>query len=159
MREQSSKPSEAIVLQPGAGERLTVVGEVVRILADAKATNGACTIMELTVPAGDGPPLHRHHLDDEHFYIVEGTILFEMNGKRVVLGPGGFLRAPRGSRHAFRNVGAGPGRIIVVCTPGGIDGPFREVDALSRDREPTPEELTAVFAKFDLDILGPPIQA
>lgn len=158
MREESTRRNDAIVRLPAEGERLNVLGVLVRVLADSAATGGACVVMELTVPPGEGPPLHRHTLDDECFFITEGTVLFELNGRRVVQGPGGFVRAPRGSIHTFRNAGASPARMVVICTPGGLEGPFREVDALSRDGNPTPETVTEVFARFDLEILGPPLQ-
>jgi mannose-6-phosphate isomerase-like protein (cupin superfamily) len=147
-----------IVHQPGKGETLHVVGETIRILVDSAATGGACLVFENTSPPGSGPPLHRHGRDDEAFFVVEGTVKFSVNGQEAMLGPGGFAFAPRGSIHTFLNVGPGPCRMIITCTPGGLEVPFRECDALARQGRMTPEAVTAAFQKFDLDIMGPPLK-
>ena len=56
-------PPQPFVLSPADGERLSLVGESVRVLADAKATGGRCFIFEETTPPGGGPPLHRHAIE------------------------------------------------------------------------------------------------
>lgn len=147
----------AIVHQPGGGERLNVVGDDIRILVDSKATGGACVIFEDTTPPGMGPPLHRHGRDDEFFFVVEGTALFQVDGQRYTVGAGGFAFVPRGSVHTFMNPGPGLLRTVITCTPGGLEGPFRETHALGVAGNATPETVTAAFKKFDLEIMGPPL--
>ncbi len=150
--------AKAMIRQPGQGEFLSVVGETIRILADSAATGGKCVVFENISPAGSGPPLHRHGRDDEAFFVVEGTVKFSVNGTETVLNAGGFAFAPRGSVHTFLNVGPGPCRMIITCTPGGLEVPFRECDALARQGKVTPEAVTAAFKNFDLDIMGPPLK-
>lgn len=149
--------SQFTIRRPEEGEVLNVVGDRMRFLVDSDATDGKCCIFELFTDPGVGPPLHRHGRDDEFFHIVEGTVKFVVDGKEVVLGPGASVLAPRGSVHAFRNVGNAPSRMIVMCFPGGLEGPFREVDRLTRDGMATPKAIVLAFKKFDLDILGPPL--
>ena len=140
-----------------APEVLNVVGETIRVLADAAASGGRCSIFETTTPVGSGPPLHRHGRDDEYFYILEGTVKFSVNGKEATFGPGAFVHAPRGSIHTFRNVGAAPARMLVTCSPAGLEGPFRQAHRLGSAA--TPEALAAAFATFDVTFLGPPLGA
>ncbi len=141
----------------GQGEVLNVVGETIRILADSRATGGACLIFENVTPPGQGPPLHRHGRDDEYFFIVEGSVKFSLDGKETTVGAGAFVHAPRGSVHTFRNVGAQPCRMLVICLPAGLEGPFRAADRLAREGRVSPETLAAAFGAFDLTIHGPPL--
>lgn len=149
--------STPVVRAPGEGEVLNIVGDVARILVDSEETGGACVIFELTTAPGQGPPLHRHRRDDEHFFVLAGTARFVIDGREILLGPGGFAKAPRGSVHAFTNPGSTPLRMLITCTPGGLEAPFREAHRLSEADRRNPAVLSAIFAKFDVDILGPPL--
>lgn len=115
-------------------------------------------MFELHTNPGVGPPLHRHGRDDESFFVVEGTVKFVVDGREFVLGAGGFALAPRGSVHAFVNVGASPSRMLVTCCPAGLEGPFRVADRLVREGRMTPEALAAAFREYDLEFLGPPLK-
>jgi mannose-6-phosphate isomerase-like protein (cupin superfamily) len=151
--------SEAMIRQSGEGEVLNVVGERIRILADSAMTDGKCVIFENISEPGSGPPLHRHGRDDEFFFVVEGTVKFLVDGQESVVSAGGAALAPRGSVHAFANVGTQPSRMIITCCPGGLEGPFREADRLQREGRVSPESLAEVFGRFDLEILGPPLES
>lgn len=143
---------------PAEGERLDVVGDGVRVLADGSATGGRCSIFELTTPPGVGPPLHRHGVDDEFFYIIEGRYAFVCDGARCEAGPGTFLRVARDSVHTFVNTGDAPGRMLVITSPSGLEAPFREAHRRAAAGEAlTPEALTAIFAAFKLSMHGPPL--
>jgi mannose-6-phosphate isomerase-like protein (cupin superfamily) len=149
----------AVIHTPEGGERLNVVGDGIRILADSRMTGGACVIFETVTSPGMGPPLHRHGRDDEHFFIVEGAALFQVDGERYTVSAGGFAFVPRGSVHTFMNPGASPLRMIVTCSPGGIEEPFRETHRLGAEGKANAQSVTAAFLKFDLEIMGPPIRA
>jgi len=148
----------AVVRQPGEGELLNVVGDRVRILADSAMTGGKCFICELCTDPGHGPPLHSHGRDDEHFFVAEGTVKFVVDGREFVVGAGGFAFAPRGSIHAFANIGKAPSRMIVTCCPGGLEVPFRAADTLAREGRMNPDTLAAAFRDFDLEFVGPPLK-
>ncbi len=96
---------------PYGGEILSVVGERIRVLADAASTGGRAAIFEETTAPGMGPPLHRHGRDDEYFFVVEGTVKFVVDGREFTVEAGGFALAPRGSTHTFRNVGSSPSKM------------------------------------------------
>ncbi|HUO06742.1 MAG TPA: cupin domain-containing protein [Phycisphaerae bacterium] len=147
------------ITSAGEGEYLSVVGESIRILLDSNATGGKCVMFENISPVGNGPPLHRHGRDDEYFFVLEGTMKFIVDGRESIVKAGGATFAPRGSVHAFSNIGNAPCRMLVMCTPGGLEGPFREVDRLGRDGSVTMEALVAAFKRFDLEFVGPPLQA
>ncbi len=45
---------------------------------------------------------HKHDHDDEFFYVVEGNLLIDLEGRTVDLGPGQGFVVPRGVRHRPR---------------------------------------------------------
>ena len=119
-------------------------------------------------PPGGGPPLHRHTREDEHFYVLEGTALFQVDGERLTLGPGGYTCVMRGTVHTFSNPGTTPLRMIILCTPGGVETPFRQADQLLRTARaagaaipPLTDalmgQMQAIFAAHGIQLLGPPL--
>jgi mannose-6-phosphate isomerase-like protein (cupin superfamily) len=145
-------------LGPGEGEQVQVVTDLVRILADTASTGGMCNIFESRTMPGGGPPLHRHSVDDEFFFILHGRFEFVLDGRRFVAEPGAFLVAPRGSTHTFTNAGSGPGRMLVITMPGGLDGPFREAAAaVVPQAAPDPAVLGRIFGRHGIEFLGPPL--
>ncbi|MDX2016903.1 MAG: cupin domain-containing protein [Planctomycetota bacterium] len=149
----------AMVRAPGEGPTLSVVGETIRVLADSAMTGGACAMIEETGPFGAGPPLHRHTREDEHFYVLEGQYKFTVNGQESMVSAGGYAFAPRGSVHTFVNATPPPGRarLLVVCTPGGLESAFRECDELARRGPVSMDAIVAAFGKIGVEFLGPPL--
>jgi len=56
-------------------------------------------MVEMLAPPGDQPPLHRHHDEDEGFYVLEGELSLWAGDEHVVLRAGQFANAPRGVPH------------------------------------------------------------
>ena len=112
--------TRAYTVDAEGGERLTFGGGTVLI----KAANPALTVWEELAPLLD-TPLHVHEHEDEMFHILEGEHVFECGGDRFDVGPGDFLKLPRGVPHAHRRTVAGAGRLLVMTCPGGFDGFFR----------------------------------
>jgi quercetin dioxygenase-like cupin family protein len=54
---------------------------------------------------GAGPPPHTHPNGEERFTIEQGTVEFLVGRRKQIAGPGDVLTVPRGTRHAFKNVG------------------------------------------------------
>ena len=57
---------------------------------------------------------------------------------------------PRGTVHAFRNVGTEPGVLLVGVTPGGFEGIFAKRQGVD------PETDQALMRMYDMEIVGPP---
>lgn len=161
-RSSAWDPARTVTLPPDAGERFTIIGGGVRVLLDGESSGGRCCVFECPIPPGDGPPLHRHEREDELFYVLKGRFKFSVDGQEFFGEPGAFACAPRGSAHAFRNVGSVLGLLLVTCTPAGLEIPFRAV----RDPQPgenrpvpTPEGAAAEFGKHGITFLGPQLEA
>ncbi len=154
----------ARTLAPSAGQVYRVIGDLVTFKAVGDETGGAYSLFETCTAPHLGTPPHLHHYEDESFYILEGTYGFQIGDEQVVLGPGGYAFAPRGTPHAYRNIGETPARMLIMETPGGIhERFFTEVGDLVTDpadaQAPAgPSDLgriIAAAAKYGIELLLP----
>lgn len=100
------------------------MGCMFRFLVTSEEADGSYTTMEATVPAQEGAYAHVHEEAEEQFYVLEGELIFEVDGVELSVGPGDFLHVPRGVVHAFRN-GDRQARLLVTFGPGtGIEQTF-----------------------------------
>lgn len=90
-------------MQPGT-EVSPNKGEIIRCLESAG--DGGRFVFELELePGHDSPPTHYHVEGTEVIEVVSGRLMFVVEGKKVVLGPGERLEIEVGVRHTFRAVG------------------------------------------------------
>jgi quercetin dioxygenase-like cupin family protein len=149
--------------QAGEGRSTWVVGDRYTIKASGADTGGAFALIEALVPPQNGPPPHIHHREDEAFYVLEGELEFQVDGRRFSAGPGSWVTLARGSLHSFRNVGTTPARILIVVTPAGLENYFLEVGREPGEDAgtvvvPTPEDieqLVATAPKYGIEIKLP----
>ena len=63
-------------------------GDRVSFLATGAETHGNCFIVEGLIAPGGGPPPHIHHVEDESFYLLEGSATFQADGQTIHAKPG-----------------------------------------------------------------------
>jgi quercetin dioxygenase-like cupin family protein len=152
------------LLQPGEGNAVWVVGDRYTTLASGAETGGAYAMIAALVPPGGGPPLHLHRREDEAFYVLEGEVAFEADGKHFTAGSGSWIALPRGSRHRFQNVGRTPARLLILVNPAGLEKMFAEAGrAAVPGDEATPHPVTpediqrllAIAPRYGVEILPP----
>ena len=142
----------------GEGTRFDVLGgDQIVIKATAKDTGGAMTVLETTVPAGAGPPRHMHTRESETFYVLDGEFEFEIDGEKVTAGAGSFLVAPPNLPHSFRNTTDKPGRLLVVCQPGGFESFIEAFADLPTDQPPDMVKMAQIGSDHGVTFL-PPIE-
>ena len=86
----------------------TPIGDEVTIKATTRPTNGSLTVLELVIGPKKGPALHTHLREDELWYVLEGDFRFKAGGAMLRASTGGMAFGPRGTAHAFQNVGDTP---------------------------------------------------
>lgn len=117
-----------IVVLPGMGEKLTVLGAGVRFLCEAEQTGGQFSVMVNDVPFGAGPPEHRHDWDEAYF-VLSGKIAFVVDGKSILAESGCFIHAPANTLHAFSGASTDKvAKLLIIDAPAHINQFFREVD-------------------------------
>lgn len=151
-------PANTIVLAPGAGDVVDVLGAPAIYKARAESTGGRLSIFEQAIPAGYGVPPHRHAAEDEAMYVLEGEIDLDGEDGACRVGAGAFVFLPRGRFHSFRNAGPAPARALVICTPGAaLERCFKEFAAAGARGALAPEALTAIAAGHGVEIAPPPV--
>jgi len=98
-------------------------------------TGGAFCLLVDQPPPGWSLPPHLHRGAAETIHIVEGDFEMEVEGQRSLLAPGQTLHVAADLVHSGGNVGAGPGRRVVMFSPAGMEGFFRETGAPAADAE------------------------
>jgi mannose-6-phosphate isomerase-like protein (cupin superfamily) len=118
------------VLGPAQGLILGAPESTDRFLLDSSETAGRIAVVEHTIAPGVlAAPVHRHELEDEYSFVVEGRVGAIFDGVEVHATAGDFVRKPRGEWHTFWNAGDGPLRILEIITPGGLEELFRMMGA------------------------------
>ncbi|MEM6365727.1 MAG: cupin domain-containing protein [Planctomycetota bacterium] len=115
------------------GDIVDAVGDRYRFLAESEQTGGTYAICGATISPGGGPPLHTHSLEDEAFYVLNGEIRFEADGKEFVGKPGAFVNLPSGSRHRFSNQSHRAAEVLILVAPAGLEAMFRKTGQLVTD--------------------------
>jgi quercetin dioxygenase-like cupin family protein len=151
--------AEPFVREPAAGTTLNVLGVTHIYKATGAETAGSFSLWEAVVPPGAGAPPHTHAHEDEAFYVLSGELVIEVEGESAPrrVAPGGFFFGARGRRHALRNLGDKPARMLILCVPScGLDQMFGELDAATASGMPEFAKLTAIAAKHGVTIEPPP---
>jgi quercetin dioxygenase-like cupin family protein len=141
---------EGLRLQSGPGRDLIfkVTGE---------DTGGAFDYFVVEVGPRGGPPLHVHHKQEETIHVLKGQYKIRIGDEIFYCQEGGFAYLPSKVPHAFLNLTDQPGEIIVVYTPGGGHKFYEEFGPISRNGPPDRKVIGAIFEKYDMTLLGPPL--
>jgi quercetin dioxygenase-like cupin family protein len=135
------------------GKTCMVVGDRITIKLTHADTGGAFGLWEELVPPAGGTPPHMHQREDEGFYILEGEIEFQVNGRALRALPGAFVFAPRDVPHCFKNVAAGPSRMMVMAVPGGFENFLLEANGLDVTKEAGMKAMVELGKKYGLEFL------
>jgi len=117
-------------------------------------TDGTLTAFENLVASGEGPPLHTHANEDEAIYILDGDVRFKLGDEIQTGAAGSYVFIPRGTPHAWQNVGGGPARMLFHFTPSGME---RFFDVFAALEAPGPSAFATVCAEVGMDVVGPPL--
>ena len=151
---------ESVVREQGEGKAFWMLGGLYEVKAASAETGGALTAMEMTMPAGMGPPPHTHP-GTESVYVLEGTLRYHIGDETIEGGPGSFFHIPEEVVENFEPTS--DVRVLVLYTPGGIDEFFAEAGEPAERRElpPAPaeppdiERLMAIGEKHGMQIRPP----
>jgi quercetin dioxygenase-like cupin family protein len=128
------------------------------------ATNGTLSVFMTTMPEGFSPPRHIHTREDEVFVVMDGEVWFDVDGERILAGPGASVYMPRGVPHTFR-VKSPVARVLGVISPGAFEQLFRNLSIPAEEPvlpEPAavPLDVSAVMAeqtRLGTQVVGPPM--
>ena len=82
----------------------------------------------------------------------------EVDGKMYEFQPGDVAFIPKGTVHAFKNVGKAPGRLRYVFNPAlTIEAMFREFYASLMDGSLHADKMAEISQKHGQEFVGPPL--
>jgi mannose-6-phosphate isomerase-like protein (cupin superfamily) len=155
-------PAGGYVLKAQEGAPFWFLGSLVTVKVDGARTRQKLTILDFVNPPGFAPPVHRHLVEDEVFYIVSGRARFDCDGTLFDAAPGDFVFLPVGSTHTFLVGPDEPLHTLQITVPAGFEEFTAEAGTPATERVlPTPgpvdpEALAAAAARHNIEILGPP---
>ena len=97
---------------------ISVAGGTYTVLVSGAQTTGRYSLVDMLVPAGGGPPPHRHDFE-EMFTLLDGELEFTFRGKSHTVRAGSTVNVPANAPHAFKNVSGKTARMLCMCTPAG----------------------------------------
>jgi quercetin dioxygenase-like cupin family protein len=135
--------------------KVSWMGTQYSITVTKRDSAGLIGVFEGVVPAGDGPPIHVHHNEDEVIHVLEGEYEFWLNGEIMRHGSGTSVFLPRGVPHTFRVLGKTPGRNLAILTPGGFENFFVEVASRDLMMPRDMAEVVELGNLYGLEFVGP----
>lgn len=162
-------PTEQRIVSQGEGRvQPFMPGERFTWKTTGPANGGAIDFAELDLDPDVKVPEHIHHAHDELYYVLEGDYRFKVGDEIGDASRGTVVFIPRGTPHAWSNVGSTRGQVAVVFTPGGMSGFFRELEPLipqmmvgiadmSKVDPAVLAEVEAIFERYRYQIVGPPL--
>lgn len=139
---------ERRVLGPEDGELYeppNVCGD--RFLIDSRDSGGRFSLVEHRLPPRVlAAPVHKHSLEDEFSFVLEGEVGARFGDEEIVARPGDLVFKPRDEWHTFWNAGETPARLLEIISPGGLEEMFRWLDRLTE--ELAPGELERAVAPY-----------
>ncbi len=160
---EGQRQTSTTAIVPPGGNRYEYAEPFAAKATPCKVTSqdsvGALSAFENVTPPRQGPPLHRHHREDEWFYVVTGTFVFEIDGKRTEFGRGGSIFAPRELPHRWANTGDESAILLVTLFPGGFETFFDEMSQALAKGAVSHEQQKAIYASHQMDLIGPKIFA
>lgn len=157
----ASETSPAVnAVGTGEGEAIWFNGALMTVKSPGEWSDEAFSLVEVAMEEGRATGLHRDP-SHETFYVLEGEVLFHVDGEEIRASAGETVGIRRGVPHAF--VAVSPlARFLVLNTPGTHDRFFRDggFPATSRDFHSAPrpdlERTMAAAERYGVEMLGPP---
>jgi quercetin dioxygenase-like cupin family protein len=140
---------------------LWILGDIYTVKISGDETQGRYSVWEIEVAPNNGPPLHKHSMEDEAFYVLEGDFSFPYGSKDTKASKGQFVYVPRGEFHSYKNVGSSFGKLLVIITPPQFEKFFEEIGIPINDKSSIqPPQITSVIienivktaARYNLEI-------
>jgi mannose-6-phosphate isomerase-like protein (cupin superfamily) len=152
----------AFMVQAGESrsQRKGVLGGEICLKVSKADTAGAWAMFEIPTAPRVGPPLHYHLTQDEWFYVLAGDHEFLIGSERYNVQAGSSVLGPRMVPHTWVNVGTSPGRLLALVEPAGqLEEFFVEFSKLISQAQPDSGAVTQLFARYDMEVVGPPLNA
>ena len=118
------------IIRASEGARLNVLGDNQLVKLTGKDTGGQLTTIIQHLAPGLEVPAHKHTNEDEHFYLIEGEVTFEVGNEKHSLKGGDMIFLPKHIPHSLKVTGDIPAKVYLNIVPSGLEEMFAELDKL-----------------------------
>ena len=141
-------------------EELLVMGGRFDLKVSSRDSGGDLCIYDTIREAKGGPALHRHHFQDEWFYVIRGEFIVQVGGDTIDLHPGDSAFAPRKIPHAFAKISDGEAQLLILFQPAGsMEDFFVQMARIGKEIPKNQETLLKkLWAEHGMEIVGPPLK-
>jgi len=159
-RQIQSNKARPYFLSPNTAELRWTNETLTYFLATGELTGDQFSMIDERAKKGEAVPLHVHREDPESFYVLEGEIVFFIDGKPGVrAGAGTFAHIPGGITHGFKVV-SDTARYLILTTPRHGEF-YRAISHPSQTggqpaTEPVGEaQIMEACEKYGVELIGP----
>jgi quercetin dioxygenase-like cupin family protein len=148
---------QGVIRRPGESKTVHMGKNIITFVLSGEETGGSYSLTEFIVaaPPVSGPPVHNHGTGDEAVYVVDGNLEFLLGAQTVKASAGAVIFVPKGTTHNVSNLGPGTAKILVIQSPPGFEGYWREMAELPLiDGKPDPKTVLALQTKYKMDTGG-----
>jgi quercetin dioxygenase-like cupin family protein len=137
---------------------VNLLGDIIRFKATGKDTQGKYSLLEITVPPQNGPPLHIHNREDESYYVIDGQFSIQNGDDTISANTGTYIFIPKGRPNTYKNVGNNPGKLLIMYTPPGAEKAFEELgqpideEQQQASKPPDMNKLMETIKRYDMEI-------
>ena len=125
---------------PSLANSVHYIAHTFSFLATGKETDGSFALIHCYFRKGFMAPPHYHKLEDESFYLLEGSIDFHVGDKKFRAEAGAFILLPKNVPHHF-NLVSETAKALLLISPAGFEVFFQEfgIPAQTLDLPPIPD--------------------
>src|SRR5579862_9993118 len=141
-------------------EELLIMGGRFDLKVSSRDTGGDLCIYDTVRSSKGGPALHRHHFQDEWFYVIRGEFIVKVGSDTFSLQPGDSALAPRKIPHAFAKISDGEGQMLVLFQPAGtMEDFFKQMSKFGKGIPSNQESvMKQLWADHGMEVMGPPLK-
>ena len=145
--------TKAKVLGPKDG-KLGFLGSIgARFMVSGAESGGGFSLVEHPMsPKALAAPLHKHTLEDEYSFVIEGQCGALLGDEVLIGNPGDLIFKPRNQWHTFWNAGDTPCRILEIISPAGFEKFFEELSAMGGATPENGALLAELSARYKLEM-------
>ena len=130
--------------------------DTISVLVTGEQTGGAFTLTEDRMKPCFCLGLHIHREHAETFHVLDGELIFQVDGETITAGAGTTVHVPPGVPHGVRIDNGQPGRMLMFYTPAGFEHCLAEMKTLTSAQFADVEFMRAFNQRYDIFILDEP---
>lgn len=141
------------VTQVGTGKQLHAPDATLTVIVGGEHTDDRYEIFEIVAPKMDPTPLHRTGWG-KSYYVLDGSMLVQVDGENFELAPGSSIAIPARSLHTF-TVLSPTVKFLVFSLTGGMGRFHADLDASVPHDRPVDEifgDIARVLERHDVTL-------